>query len=116
MILVIDQKGILWKIDKWNHYVVHHGSAPLDATVIQGDFDGFKASAKQFDDLFGRYTMRVASQTTTYELTMTELTSLLAKELNVSESKITIQFKTRPVDNEPAEIYGLDVVVSDQHK
>jgi hypothetical protein len=116
IVLLIDQKGVLWKIDKWNCYVVHHGPAPPDATVIKGEFDGFTASAKQFDATFGRYHMRVASQKTTYELTITELVTLMAEKLNVSESKVTIRFKTTTIGDdrfgtESTEPSGIEVIV-----
>lgn len=116
LILLIDQKGVLWKIDKWNCYVVHHGPAPPDATVIKGEFDGFTASAKQFDITFGRYHMRVASQKTTYELTVTELITLMAEKLNVSESKVSISFKTKTVGDDRfgpthEEVCGIEVIV-----
>lgn len=116
--LLIDQKGVLWQIDKWDHYVVYHAPVPFDATVIQGDFDGFTATAKQFDEAFGRYNMfRVSAQSTTYELTITELKSLMAKELGVSENSIEIRFKTRDVGDErfgavSQETYGIEVVVN----
>ena len=116
LVLVIDQKGVLWKIDKWGWYVVHHGPAPADATVIKGEFDGFTASSEQFDKTFGRYHMRVASQKTTYELTVTELITLMAEKLNVSESKIAIRFKTTTVGDDRfgptnEEVTGIEVIV-----
>lgn len=120
MRLVIDGKGQLWQIDKWGHYVVYHGPAPADAVVIQADFhDGFTATSEQYETAFGTrsYNMRVSSQTTTYELTVTELKTLMAKELNVGEDKITIRFLTRSVGDDrfctpSQETYALEVIVS----
>ena len=79
---------------------LHRGPAPADAVVIQADFeDGFTATAEEYATAFGirNYNMRVLAQSTTYELTVTELTSLMAKELNVGENRITLRFKTREV-------------------
>jgi len=122
MTLVIDKKGVLWQIDRWGHYVIHSGPAPDDATVIQGNFvDGFTATLEDFQSAFGtrNYNMRVAAQSTTYELTVTELKTLMAKELGVSESNITIRFKTREIGDDrfgatSQETYALEVVVSGQ--
>lgn len=122
MTLVIDKKGQLWKIDDWGHYVYQGltGSAPVDATVIQAEFDdGFTATEEDFATAFGtrNYTMRVSAQSTTYELTITELTSLMAKELNVAENRITLRFKDREVGDDRFgtphhETYAIEVVVT----
>lgn len=119
MRLVIDQNGVLWQIDRWGHYVIHNDPAPPDAIIIQGNFDGLVASKEQFDSAFGtrNYNMRVAAQSTTYELTVTELKTLMAKELNVAEDRVTIHFKTREVGDDRfgpthQETYALQVVVT----
>jgi len=119
MRLVIDINGILWQIDKWGHYVVYHDSAPAEAVVIKADFDGFTASSAEYATAFGirNYNMRVSTQSTTYELTVTELTSLMAKELNVGEDRITLRFKTREVGDDrfgptSQETYAVEVIVS----
>jgi len=119
MTLVIDKKGVLWQIDQWGHYVIHSDPAPIDATVIRGNFDdGFTATKEDFESAFGtrNYNMRVAAQSTTYELTVTELKALMAKELGVLENSITIRFKTREVGDErfgptSQETYAVEVVV-----
>jgi len=120
MTLVIDKKGQLWQIDRRGHYVIHRDPAPADAVVIRADFeDGFTATAEEYATAFGirNYNMRVSAQTTTYELTVTELKSLMAKELNVGEDKINIRFLTREVGDDrfgptSQETYALEVIVS----
>lgn len=120
MRLVIDKKGVLWQIDQWGHYVIHRDPAPAHATVIKGDFDdGFTATSEDFQRAFGtrNYDMRVSAQSTTYELTVTELKALMAKELGVLENAVTIRFKTREVGDDrfgttSQETYALEVIVS----
>lgn len=123
MTLVIDKKGVLWQIDKWGHYVIHRGPAPVDATVVIANFeDGFTATREEFQSAFGVRSfqnMRVSSQTTTYELTITELKSLMAKELGVAEDRITIKFKTKETGDDrfgptSQETYAIEVVVTGQ--
>jgi hypothetical protein len=121
--LAIDKKGQLWQIDRWGNYFIHSDPAPADAVVIQADFeDGFTATAEEYSTAFGiafgirNYNMRVLAQSTTYELTVTELTSLMAKELNVAENRITLLFKTREVGDgfgSPIlETYAVEVIVT----
>jgi len=120
MTLVIDKKGQLWEIDRWGDYVIHHGPAPIYAVVIEAEFeDGYTATLEEFATAFGirNYNMRVSSQSTTYELTITELASLMAKELNVAENSITIRFKTREVGDDrfgpiSQETYAVEVIVN----
>lgn len=108
MNLVIDKNQILWQISEVNEITVYHGKAPDDAKVILGDFDGFTTTYKNFLETFGVRNMRITEQSTVYELTITELTSLMSKELGVSESKIKIRFK----QNDNKETYAVEVVVS----
>lgn len=120
MTLVIDKKGVLWQIDRWGHYVIHRGPAPDDATVVIANFDdGFTATKEDFQNAFGvrSYNMRVSAQSTTYELTVTELKTLMAKELGVLESNITINFKQHEVGDDrfgtnKYETYAVEVIVS----
>lgn len=127
MTLAIDKKGQLWQIDRDHIVTLHRGPAPADAVVIQADFeDGFTATAEEYATAFGirNYNMRVLAQSTTYELTVTELTSLMAKELNVGENRITLRFKTREVGEVQCklgvasfgttsqETYALEVIVA----
>ena len=116
MRLVVDKKGVFWQIDKRNCFVVYPDSVPLDAVIIQAEFDGFLATTQQFESVLGirNYNMRIASQTTTYKLTMTELKNIFAKELSVSESRITLKFDTYEEDDAEVEIVGVEVIVQGQ--
>lgn len=108
----------------FHFYYVYNQPLPPDAIVIEFDFCGSESSVGDFDKLFGvnNYNMKKTSQTTTYEMTKTDLIQLLAKELNVVESKISIVFKTREIITDPHtesygnpiyETYGLDVIVKE---
>lgn len=108
MNLVIDKNNILWQISEVNEITVYHGKAPNDAKVILGDFDGFNTTWETFLKAFGVKNMRITEQSTVYELTITELTALMSKELGVSESKIQIRFK----QNDNKETYAVEVVVN----
>ena len=101
MRLVIDKKGVYWKIDKWGHYVVHNGPT-LEATIIKATFDdGFLASSWEFAKSFGVYDMKISAQTTTYELSIADIKTLVAKELGiVDEQKIRIEFTAREIGDD----------------
>lgn len=60
--------------------------------------------------------LKFASATTTYELTVPQLKSMMAKELGVEESKVSINFKTREAGDDRfgmswKETYALEIIV-----
>lgn len=121
MILAIDKKRQLWQINKQGSYILYGGPAPIDAVVVAADFeDGYSATLKEFESTFGirNYNMRISAQSTTYELTITELKDLMSKELNVSANRISIRFKTREIGDDIgpsiSETYAVEVVVDGQ--
>ena len=123
MILVIDGKGNLWKIDQWGHYVIHDGPA-LDATIIQATFhDGFQATSEEFEQSFG-VNMKLKAQATTYEIDLDELKNIFVRELSqqpehfgLTADQISLNFPKREVGDDrfgptSYEISGVQITVN----